>query len=293
MAKELATRTALKIVVLERGGPAQNPGLLRQHGRAGLCRPPAHDAADSRRDRHLPPLARATALCPSGSTVRFCPAPAWAARASTGAASPTAITRTISAASRTSSKSTAAQRLPEDCDVRDWPITYDELEPDYERAERMMGISGKAGNLHGNKIEGGNIFEGPRASEYPTPPMKMPASRGAVPRRRALARLSSVSFARRHHQRGLHQSRRRRPRRLLLLRLLRAVRVHDRRQSPAHQHADAGARASKAISSCAPAPGCGGHRGEDGRVRGVRYMDSQRRGDSFSPPTSSFWRPGR
>src|SRR5947208_53779 len=47
-------------------------------------------------------------------------------------------------------------------------------EPDYDRAERLMGISGKAGNLRGNKIEGGNIFEGPRGSEYPTPPMKMP-----------------------------------------------------------------------------------------------------------------------
>ena len=37
-----------------------------------------------------------------------------------------------------------------------------------------MGISGKAGNLRGKTIEGGNIFEGPRQSEYPTPPMKMP-----------------------------------------------------------------------------------------------------------------------
>jgi gluconate 2-dehydrogenase alpha chain len=65
-------------------------------------------------------------------------------------------------------------RVPEDCAVRDWPISYDDLEPDYERAERLMGISGKAGNLRGKAIEGGNIFEGPRQSEYPTPPMKMP-----------------------------------------------------------------------------------------------------------------------
>src|SRR5438132_11257859 len=36
----------------------------------------------------------------------------------------------------------------------------------------MMGISGKAGKLRGQKIDGGNIFEGPRQQEYPTPPLK-------------------------------------------------------------------------------------------------------------------------
>ena len=35
-----------------------------------------------------------------------------------------------------------------------------------------MGISGKAGNLRGKKIDGGNVFEGPRQQEYPTPPLK-------------------------------------------------------------------------------------------------------------------------
>ncbi len=35
-----------------------------------------------------------------------------------------------------------------------------------------MGISGKAGNLRGQKIDGGNVFEGPRQQEYPTPPLK-------------------------------------------------------------------------------------------------------------------------
>jgi len=34
------------------------------------------------------------------------------------------------------------------------------------------GISGKAGNLRGKKIDGGNIFEGTRQQEYPTPPLK-------------------------------------------------------------------------------------------------------------------------
>jgi len=35
-----------------------------------------------------------------------------------------------------------------------------------------MGVSGKAGNLGGKLIDGGNIFESPRSQEYPTPPLK-------------------------------------------------------------------------------------------------------------------------
>src|SRR5262249_17356883 len=41
----------------------------------------------------------------------------------------------------------------------------------YDRAEYELGISGKAGNLQGRKIEGGNIFEAPRRREYPLPPL--------------------------------------------------------------------------------------------------------------------------
>src|SRR5215469_13280968 len=63
-------------------------------------------------------------------------------------------------------------RLAEDLAVEDWGVTYDELEPYYWRAEQLLGISGKAGNLRGRKIDGGNVFEGPRQHEYPTPPLK-------------------------------------------------------------------------------------------------------------------------
>ena len=51
-------------------------------------------------------------------------------------------------------------------------MTYDDLEPHYWRAEQMMGVSGKAGNLNGKIIDGGNPFEGPRHHEYPLPPLK-------------------------------------------------------------------------------------------------------------------------
>jgi gluconate 2-dehydrogenase alpha chain len=62
--------------------------------------------------------------------------------------------------------------IPADMLLQDWGIAYDDLEPYYDRFEYMAGISGKAGNLAGKLIPGGNPFEGPRSREYPTPPMK-------------------------------------------------------------------------------------------------------------------------
>jgi gluconate 2-dehydrogenase alpha chain len=56
--------------------------------------------------------------------------------------------------------------------IQDWPLSYDELEPFYDRFERLLGTGGKAGNLKGVRQQGGNPFEGPRAAEYPNPPMK-------------------------------------------------------------------------------------------------------------------------
>ncbi len=67
-----------------------------------------------------------------------------------------------------------SKRLPEDHAIQDWGITYDELEPHYTRTDLLLGISGKAGNIRGKQIEGGNVFEGWRSAEYPTPPTKIP-----------------------------------------------------------------------------------------------------------------------
>jgi choline dehydrogenase-like flavoprotein len=52
-------------------------------------------------------------------------------------------------------------------DLRDWPISYDELEPYYTKAEQELGISGLAGS---------NPFEGPRSKPYPLPPMPVKSS---------------------------------------------------------------------------------------------------------------------
>jgi gluconate 2-dehydrogenase alpha chain len=61
--------------------------------------------------------------------------------------------------------------IPGGMQLQDWPISYDELEPYYDKFERTCGTSGRAGNLNGRKINGGNVFEGPRKSEYPNPPL--------------------------------------------------------------------------------------------------------------------------
>jgi len=61
--------------------------------------------------------------------------------------------------------------IPADMTIQDWGITYDELEPYYDKFEHTAAISGKAGNLKGQIQAGGNPFEAPRAREYPLPPL--------------------------------------------------------------------------------------------------------------------------
>src|SRR5215208_6198240 len=64
-----------------------------------------------------------------------------------------------------------ASVIPDDSSLADWPLSYADLEPHYDRAEYELGVSGKAGNLQGRKIDGGNVFEAPRGREYPLPPL--------------------------------------------------------------------------------------------------------------------------
>src|SRR5439155_4989180 len=65
-----------------------------------------------------------------------------------------------------------ASRIPKGSTVEDWPFGYEELESYYDRVEREIGVSGKAGNINGTLDKRGNIFEGPRKREYPMPPLR-------------------------------------------------------------------------------------------------------------------------
>ncbi|MDH3442569.1 MAG: GMC family oxidoreductase [Deltaproteobacteria bacterium] len=49
------------------------------------------------------------------------------------------------------------------CDIIDWPLSYDDLEPYYERFEWEFGVSGAAGK---------NPFAGPRKRGFPLPPLR-------------------------------------------------------------------------------------------------------------------------
>jgi gluconate 2-dehydrogenase alpha chain len=69
-----------------------------------------------------------------------------------------------------------ASAIPEDSSVTDWPLSYADLEPFYDRAEYEIGVSGKAGNLQGRKIDGGNVFEAPRHRDYPLPALQVDQS---------------------------------------------------------------------------------------------------------------------
>ncbi|GGH61287.1 GMC family oxidoreductase [Frigidibacter albus] len=65
-----------------------------------------------------------------------------------------------------------ADIIPEDMTIQDWGVTYAELEPHFDRFEYMLGLSGQAGNVNGQIIEGGNPFEAPRSRDFPLPPLK-------------------------------------------------------------------------------------------------------------------------
>jgi len=65
--------------------------------------------------------------------------------------------------------------IPAEMTIQDWPVSYAELEPCYDKFDRLCGVSGKAGNIRGKIVDGGNPFEGPRSSEYPNRPIKSAA----------------------------------------------------------------------------------------------------------------------
>ena len=65
-----------------------------------------------------------------------------------------------------------ADFIPADMTVQDYPFTYEEMEPYFDKFEKICGAAGQAGNLNGEKTEGGNPFEAPRNNPYPTKALK-------------------------------------------------------------------------------------------------------------------------
>lgn len=65
-----------------------------------------------------------------------------------------------------------AERLPDGHAVADWPLSYRDLEPYYEDAEELLGVSGHAGGPRDAGRTRGNPFEAPRRKPYPMPALR-------------------------------------------------------------------------------------------------------------------------
>src|ERR1700730_9676752 len=73
---------------------------------------------------------------------------------STMARYPGVCTKTTSGRAHIASSVTGVAAIPADSSLADWPLSYADLEPYYDRAEYELGVSGKAGNVQGRKIDG-------------------------------------------------------------------------------------------------------------------------------------------
>ena len=172
MAEEL-TRAGLNVVVIERGPWEQThrnmpPSIaadeLRYGARREALRPPSVETLTFRNNRHekaLPgrDMNNWVVGYSVGGAGKHWSANAWRF-------TPADFTMATRVKERY-----PKMKLPEGLIVQDWGVTYDDLEPHYDRWEKISGISGKAGVLNGKVQPGGNPFEGSRTSEYPTPPL--------------------------------------------------------------------------------------------------------------------------
>ena len=66
--------------------------------------------------------------------------------------------------------------VPERMELRDYPVTFEELEPCFDFFEKVCGTTGMAGVLNGIRQPGGNPFEGYRSDHFPLPPNPLYAS---------------------------------------------------------------------------------------------------------------------
>ena len=163
MAKELGARTALSVVVLERGGPhktsdyAEGMDEVDYSLRLRMMQDASRETVTFRptvKERALP-IRQFGSFLPGTGT-------GGAGEHWTGL-TPRFLPDCFEIHTRTVERY-GAKRLPANHAIQDWGITYSELEPFYTRAEKLLGVSGKAGV---------SPFEGPRSAEYPTPPMKL------------------------------------------------------------------------------------------------------------------------
>ena len=65
--------------------------------------------------------------------------------------------------------------IPQDMIIQDFGVTYDELEPFFDKAEKVFGTSGTAWSIKGKVVgkgRGGNAFAPDRSDDFPLPAQK-------------------------------------------------------------------------------------------------------------------------
>jgi gluconate 2-dehydrogenase alpha chain len=173
MAKELAARTPISVVVLERGAPRHKEDYaggmdeLDYNVRFRLMQDYSLQTVTLRytlKDKAIP-VRQLGSFMPGQGT--------GGAGEHWGAVWPRFRPDIFNLLTSTTQKY-GAKKLPDGHSVVDWGVTWEEIEPYYAKADKLVGASGKAGNIGGKMIEGGDIFEGARSEEYPTPPTKTP-----------------------------------------------------------------------------------------------------------------------
>ncbi len=173
MAKELGARTHLSVAVIERGGPRKLADYLggmdelEFNVRFRMMQDYSQETVTLRyntRERAVPIRQLGNFLPGTGTG---------GAGEHWGAVCPRYVADLFELYTKTVERY-GAKKLPEDHAIVDWGVTWNEIEPYYTRGDKLLGVSGKAGNIKGKLIAGGNPFEGPRSEDYPTPPMKLP-----------------------------------------------------------------------------------------------------------------------
>jgi gluconate 2-dehydrogenase alpha chain len=62
--------------------------------------------------------------------------------------------------------------IPEGMNLQDYGVTYDELEPFYDKAEKVFGTAGTAYKVNGQVVGDGNVFAPSRSDDFPLPALK-------------------------------------------------------------------------------------------------------------------------
>lgn len=173
MARELGARTPHAIVVLERGGPRQQSEYLQAMDeldyfvRLHMMQDPSKETVTVRHDAHQRSL-------PLRQFANFLPGTGVGGTGEHWGAQVPRLQPDCYALLSSTVARYGRERLPQQHSLQDWGLSYDEVEPYYTRVERALGVSGKAGNIRGTRIEGGNVFDGWHSEEYPNPPLKTP-----------------------------------------------------------------------------------------------------------------------